>query len=157
MTVIDIVFLDVYGKKLRHLLYPKHFPVTQKKTKIRYLRLIGAYGTTGGNFHLRKPGKGQPGHQNWKTKSWFPLSEILLPGHWGTQLQCKSHLRLSGTFSVNSSCNLPTNLERNTYSLKLKFESLELSAAPATMHRQYLTVAPHTLHRFTGDIMNIHD
>jgi len=29
MTVIDIMFLDVYGKKLCHLLYPKHFPVTE--------------------------------------------------------------------------------------------------------------------------------
>jgi hypothetical protein len=31
MTVIDIMFLDVYGKKFLHLLHPKHFPVTPKK------------------------------------------------------------------------------------------------------------------------------
>lgn len=33
MTVIDIMLLDVYGEKLRHLLYPTHFPAIEKKTK----------------------------------------------------------------------------------------------------------------------------
>jgi len=33
MTVIDIMLLDVYGEKLRHLLYPAHFPAIEKKTK----------------------------------------------------------------------------------------------------------------------------
>jgi hypothetical protein len=34
MTVIDNMLLDVYGKKLRLLLCPTHFPVTEKDGKI---------------------------------------------------------------------------------------------------------------------------
>jgi hypothetical protein len=34
---------------------------------------------------------------------------------------------------LEKSCNLPTFIECNTFILKLKFESVELSAVPATM------------------------
>jgi len=57
MTVIDITLLDVYGKKLRNLLYPKHFPVTEKWRKKKVSSIYQRLRNDGREFSYAEAGQ----------------------------------------------------------------------------------------------------